>query len=68
MVAGGTAPAELADLVHKIRSRPYAVTDRDLDVLRAQYTEDQLFEIVIAAAFGAANDRLMAAHQALNDA
>jgi hypothetical protein len=68
MVAGGSAPAELADLVQKIRSRPYAVTDRDLDALRSQYTEDQLFEIIVATAWGAAKERLMAAQRVVNDA
>ena len=28
----------------------------------ASYTEDQLFEIIAAAVFGAASDRLAAAH------
>jgi alkylhydroperoxidase family enzyme len=63
--AAGTAPAELAALVEKIHSRAYTVTDRDLDVLRSSYTEDQLFEIIVAAAFGAAADRLAAARRAL---
>ena len=30
--------------------------------------EDQLFEIIVAAAFGAANDQIAAAHRALEDA
>ena len=55
-------------LVQKIRSCPYAVTDQDLDALRIRYTEDQLFEIIVAAAFGAANDQIAAAHRALEDA
>ena len=67
-VAAGSAPSELEALVQKIRSRPYAVTDQDLDALRNRYSEDQLFEIVVAAAFGAANDQVAAAHRALEDA
>ena len=67
-VAAGTAPAELAALVEKIHSCAYRVTDRDLDVLRSSYTEDQLFEIIVAAAFGAAADRLAMARQALEQA
>ena len=58
----------LVTLVQKIRARAYTVTDADLDALRGRYTDDQLFEIVLAAAFGAASDRLSAAHQALEDA
>jgi alkylhydroperoxidase/carboxymuconolactone decarboxylase family protein YurZ len=67
-IAGGSAPPELAALVQKIRSSPYAVTDQDLDALRNRYTEDQLFEIIVAAAFGAASDQIAAAHRALEDA
>jgi hypothetical protein len=67
-VAEGTPPPELMTLVQKIRSRAYTVTDQDLDALRTRYTEDQLFEVIVAAAFGAAQDRLAAAHRALEDA
>ena len=67
-IAGGSAPPELAALVEKIRSSPYAVTDQDVDALRNQYGEDQLFEIIVAAAFGAANDRIAAAQRALEEA
>ena len=67
-IAGGSAPPEFVDLVRKIRSCPYAVTDQDLDALRNLCTEDQLFEIIVAAAFGAANDQIAAAHRALEDA
>ena len=67
-IAHGSPPPELTPLVQKIRSHPYAVTDQDLDVLRDRYTEDQLFEIIVAAAFGAASDRVSAAHRALEDA
>ncbi len=67
-IARGSAPTELMTLVQKIHSRPYAVTDQDLDALRNRYSEDQLFEIITAAAFGAATDRIAAAHRALEDA
>ena len=67
-IAAGEAPAELAALVQKIRTRAYTVLDQDLDVLRSRYSEDQLFEIVVAAAFGAASERLAAAHRALEEA
>jgi len=67
-VADGAAPADLKPLVDKIRSRAYTVTDADVDALRRQYTEDQLFEIIVAAAFGAASERLAAARQALEEA
>ena len=67
-IAGGTPPAELIALVRTIRAGAYAVTDQDLDALRSRYTEDQLFEIILAAAFGAASDQLAAAHRALEEA
>jgi hypothetical protein len=67
-VASNTPPTELAALVEKIRTRAHTVTDRDLDALRQQYSDDALFEIVVAAAFGAARDQLAAAHRALEDA
>ena len=67
-VAAGNPPPELMSLVRKIQSRAYTVTDQDLDELRSRYTEDQLFEIVVAAAFGAAQERLTAAQRALEDA
>ena len=67
-IASGSAPPELVALVQKIRSRAYAVTDQDLDALRDRYTEDRLFEIIVAAALGAATDQIAAAHRALEDA
>jgi alkylhydroperoxidase family enzyme len=67
-IARGCPPQELMTLVNKIRSRAYTVTDQDLDAVRSRYTEDQLFEIIIAAAFGAASERLAAAHRALEEA
>ena len=67
-VALGQAPAELAALVQKIRDHAYRVTDADIDALRARYTEDQLFELIVAAALGAAEHRLQRALALLQDA
>ena len=67
-IAFGQPPADLAPLVQKIRSDARAVTDADIDALRDRYTEDQLFEIIVSAAFGAAHERLMAARRALEEA
>ena len=67
-IASGGAPPDLLPLVQKIRSRAYSVTNQDLDALRNRYTEDQLFEIVVAAALGVATDQIAAAHRALEDA
>lgn len=49
---------ELAALVDKIHRHAYKVTDDDLARLRATYSEDQLFEIVVSAALGASRQRL----------
>jgi alkylhydroperoxidase family enzyme len=63
--AGGAAdrasdvPKELASLVDKAARHAYQVTDSDLEALKdAGYSDDQLFEIVIAVAIGAALGRL----------
>lgn len=67
-VARGEAPEDLRALVDKIRRHAYQVTDEDLAALGDRYTEDQIFEIVIAASFGAAEHRLRAGLRALEDA
>jgi len=67
-VASGQPPAELAALVQKIRDHAYRVTDADVDALRARYREDQLFEVIVSAALGAAEDRLTAALSAVERA
>jgi hypothetical protein len=67
-IAFGAPPPDLVPLVQKVRSDARSVTDRDIDVLRDRYTEDQLFEVIVSAAFGAAHERLMAARRALEEA
>ena len=67
-VAKGNVPPNLALLVEKIRSRAHSITDADVDGLRAHYSDDQLFELIVAATFGAASERLAAALRALEDA
>jgi hypothetical protein len=68
---GETLPdgqSNLARLVEKIRSCAYTVTDGDVDAVRDHFPEDQLFELIVAAAFGAAQERLDAARRALEEA
>jgi alkylhydroperoxidase family enzyme len=67
-VARGEGPEELRALVEKIRRHAYRVTDEDLASLRSRYSEDQLFELVVAASFGAADERLRAGLRALEEA
>jgi hypothetical protein len=64
-VARGDPPEELRSLVAKIQLHAYKVTEADWTALRAKYSEDQLFEIVVAAAYGAADSRLTAGLRAL---
>ena len=67
-LARGEPPSELAVLVEKIRRHAYRITDEDLDALRDRYTEDQLFEVIVAAVIGAAEERLRAAQRVLEEA
>jgi len=67
-IAQGAPPPDLAALVQKIRDHAYRVTDADVDALRARYSEDQLFEIIVAAAVGAADHRLQRALAAVEGA
>lgn len=58
---GSALPAELRRYVDTIERAPYEVSDEDLEALkRAGYSEDQLFEITVAAALGAGMRRLEA--------
>ena len=48
-------PAQLLGLVDKIVRHAYRVTDADIeDVVDAGYTEDAVFDVIVAAALGAA--------------
>jgi alkylhydroperoxidase family enzyme len=69
-VAGrqGEVPAELRALVAKIHDHAYRVTDEDLAALAAQFSDDERFEIVVAASVGAAFARLDRALALFGDA
>jgi hypothetical protein len=62
-VAETAAPApELAAYLEKVRTRAYAVTDADVDGLKAAgLTEDEIFEQTVAAAISEGLRRLDAA-------
>jgi hypothetical protein len=52
-------PSELESYVHKVALYAYKVTDEDVEELKTRgYSEDEIFEITIAAAFGAGFARL----------
>jgi alkylhydroperoxidase family enzyme len=62
-------PEPLAGIVDKIARHAYRVTDDDVSELKKSgYTEDQIFELVVAAAVGAASRRADAALAALQGA
>lgn len=67
-LARGEGPDEMRALLAKVRDHAYEVTDQDLDALRGRYTDDQLFEAVVAMVLGAADARLRAGLRALEDA
>src|ERR1700682_1764860 len=57
---------DLRELVEKIAERPWTVTDEDFSKLRqAGYSEDQIFELTVAAAAGAGVRRFEAGLRAL---
>ena len=65
----GEAPAGLAVLMEKISDRPWMVSDVDISrAVEAGYSEDQIYELVLAAAAGAGVRRLDAGLRALEEA
>ena len=61
----GDVSDDLAAYVGKVRRHAYKVTDEDVASLRQHYTDDELFEITVAAAMGAALSRRDAALRAM---
>ena len=60
---------DLRELVEKIDERPWTVSDEDFSRLRrAGYSEDQIFELTVAAAAGAGVRRFEAGLRALEAA
>ncbi len=57
---GASGPTRCAPSSRRCATGPWEVTDADLDALRARYTEDQLFEAVVATVTGAADVRFRA--------
>ncbi len=63
---GGGVPEDVAGYVDKVRRAAYTVTDEEVATLLASgWSQDQLFELTVAAAFGAARRRLQAGLEAL---
>lgn len=63
------APEKLAPYIEKIARLSYKITDEDVeDLLRAGYTEDEVFEVTLSAAFGASVARMECGLRALAEA
>lgn len=63
---GGPLPEDLAELSRKVREEAANIEDADVRaVVAAGRSEDAVFELIIASAFGAANHRLQAARRAM---
>jgi alkylhydroperoxidase family enzyme len=62
-------PAAVQELVRKVAAPPAEVTDEDVATAKAAgFTEDQLFELVVAAAVGRSARRYDAGLAALDEA
>ena len=64
--ASGTAPGVWAGYVRSVRETSYRVSEEDITALKAAGVgEEEIFEITVAAAVGAALDRFEAGLRAL---
>jgi alkylhydroperoxidase family enzyme len=65
----GPMPEVLREFVDKIAARPWTLSDEDFARLRAAgFSEDQLYELTLAAALGAGLRRFDAGLRALEEA
>ena len=68
-LGSGEVPENLKALVEKIAGRPWSVSDEDFTRLReAGYSEDYIYELVLAAAAGAGVRRFEAGLRAIEGA
>ena len=64
--ASGTAPGAWTGYVTSVRDTSYRVSEEDITALKAAgFGEEEIFEVTVAAAVGAAFDRLQAGLGAL---
>jgi hypothetical protein len=60
-------PEQLQSLVEKVATRSSQVTDRDLDAVRtAGFSDDEIFELIVCAAIGAATRQYQSGLAAMN--
>ena len=66
VAAAPPAPAALASYLDKVHSRAYAITDADVDAVKADgLSEDEIFEQTVAAAIAEGLRRLDAGLEAV---
>lgn len=63
--AGEGLPPDLQALVEKVHRHAYKVTPEEIAALNLGHSDDALFEVIAAAAVGAARERLSAGLRAL---
>jgi len=61
-------PEDLAAFVERIHRHAFKITDPEVAALRERHGEDAIFEVVVAAAAGAAEQRFLAGLKAVEDA
>lgn len=59
------APPEMERYLEEVRLHAYKVVDRDVDELKAAFTEDEILEHTVAAAVAAGLERLDAGLRAV---
>jgi len=58
-------PATVSALVDKVVNHAYRITDEDLAAAKQHFSEDEIFELVLCAAYGQADRQLAAARAAI---
>ncbi len=65
-VLAGDSPREMSAFLDKVRHASHRITDEDIAALRrVGLGDDEIFELTVAAALGAALERLDAAKRAM---
>lgn len=65
-VLAGDSPRELTDFLERVRDASYRVTDDDIAALKTGgLSEDEIYELTVAAAVGTAYERLQTAMHVL---
>jgi alkylhydroperoxidase family enzyme len=62
---GRSVPPQMEHYLEKVRLHAYKVVDQDVDDLKAQFSEDEIFEQTVAVATAAGLGRLDAALRTL---